>query len=124
VTDNSAPRQPETTSSAIRDGMLEEAVKTEGTDRPCRAELEGYLPGALGESPRKALQSQRRRKLAWFLFVESIAVSAMIVSILAGFSLRFASESWTPAFRVLPVTAAIIATVLPILFYGNSRKRR
>jgi hypothetical protein len=80
-------------------------------------------PAAGGGLSRRAMESRRRRKFVWFMVVESIAGGLIVASILAGLSLRFASESWTPVFRVLPVGAAIIATIVPILFYGNSRRR-
>jgi hypothetical protein len=88
------------------------------------ADFKSLPPEAGGGSARRALESRRRRKFAWFLVVESIAGGLSLASILAGLSLRFASESWTAVFRVLPVSAAVIATVVPILFYGNSRRHR
>jgi hypothetical protein len=91
---------------------------------PGEGDLKSPPPEAAGGLARRALESRRRRKFAWFLVVESIAGGLILASILAGLSLRFASESWTPVFRVLPVSAAVIATVVPILFYGNSRRHR
>lgn len=70
-----------------------------------------------------ALFRQRRRTFRrWFLVAETLSVAVMIGSILAGISERFASESLTPLFRVLPVAAAIVAGILPILFFSNPNR--
>ena len=81
-------------------------------------------------APPNALASfrQRRRTLRrWFLGAETLSLAVMAGSIVAGISERFASESLTPLFRVLPVAAAIVAGILPILFFSNpyrpSRRR-
>ena len=104
--------------------MLEPALNPQTNEPPSRAELEALFPEAFGASGPKSSRKRRRQKFVWFLAVESVAVLVMTVSILAGLSLRFSSESWTPVFRVLPVTAAVIAALLPILFYGNARGSR
>jgi len=74
--------------------------------------------------PPKSWRTRRRQKLLWFLAVESIVLLVMVLSVLAGVSARFASESLTPIFRVLPVAAAVGATIFPILFFGHKRSSR
>jgi hypothetical protein len=67
---------------------------------------------------------RRRLRLARFIAFETVAVAVLIASILAGISARFAAESLTPLFRVLPVMAASVAAILPILFFGDPKRRR
>lgn len=73
-------------------------------------------------------RQRRRTRRRWFLFAETLSLVILVGSIVAGISERFAAESLTPLFRVLPVAAAIAAGILPILFFGNpnrpSRRRR
>jgi pyrroline-5-carboxylate reductase len=59
-----------------------------------------------------------------FIAAETVAIAVLVVSVLAGISERFASASLTPVFRALPITAAIVAAVLPILFFGGPQGRR
>lgn len=58
-----------------------------------------------------------------FMAAEIVAISVLILSVLAGISERFASESLTPIFRALPITAAVAAAIFPILFFGGSKRR-
>jgi hypothetical protein len=59
-----------------------------------------------------------------FIAGEIVAIAVLAVSVLAGISERFAVESLTPIFRTLPIAAATIAAVLPILFFGHPKKRK
>jgi hypothetical protein len=43
----------------------------------------------------------------------------MVGSGLAGLTSDFASDSLTPLFRILPIAAAVAATIIPILFMGS-----
>lgn len=104
--------------------MLEGPVMIQSITTPREGELRLPPPEADGGSLRRASNSRRRRKFFWFLLVESIVGSLIVTSILAGLFVRVASESWTPLFRVVPIGAAAIATIVPILFYGNSRRHR
>jgi hypothetical protein len=103
---------------------LKRSAKLEMMKPPHFDGIGAMRPQASAGPPRSALKPRNRPKLVLFLVAESVAIAILIVSVLAALSLRFASESWTPVFRVLPVGAAIVATVLPIAFYGNGRRRR
>jgi hypothetical protein len=59
-----------------------------------------------------------------FIVAEVLVLSVLILSVLAGISERFSSESFTPVFRALPITAAVVAAILPILFFGDPKRRR
>jgi len=76
--------------------------------------------------PDRAALARRRRRTRWarFVAVEMFAIGVMTASVLAGVSERFTSESLTPIFRVLPITAAVLAAILPILFFGDPTRRR
>ena len=69
------------------------------------------------------LRHKRRMRTIRFLVCEAIAIAVMVVSSLAATSLPFAAESLTPAFRMIPITAATVAVILPILFFWNPRRR-
>jgi hypothetical protein len=71
-----------------------------------------------------ALFRQRRRaRRRWFLLAEMLSLAVLVGSIVAGVSERFTAESLTPVFRVLPVAAAIVAGILPIIFFGSPNRR-
>jgi hypothetical protein len=71
---------------------------------------------------------RRRTRRRWFPLAEILSLAVMVGSVVAGISERFAAESLTALFRILPVAAAIVAGILPILLFGNpnrpSRRRR
>jgi hypothetical protein len=69
------------------------------------------------------IRHRRRLRMLRFVAFETIAIGVMIVSAFAGISSRFAAESLTPIFRVLPVSAAIVAVILPIVFFGDPKRR-
>jgi hypothetical protein len=58
-----------------------------------------------------------------FIVSEAIAIGVMVASALAGISARFAAESLNPILRILPVSAAVIAVILPIIFFGDPKRR-
>ncbi len=71
-----------------------------------------------------ALVRQRRKiRRRWFLFAETLSLIVMIGSVLAGISQRFAAESLTPLFRILPIAAALVAGILPIVYFSNPNRR-
>jgi len=47
-----------------------------------------------------------------------------LIAVLAGIYNRSGDESVVAVFRILPVTSAIIAGVIPIVFFGNPRRGR
>jgi hypothetical protein len=74
-------------------------------------------------SAARLVHRRRRMRLVRFMAAETLAIFVLIVSVLAAISERFASESLTPIFRALPITAAIVAAILPIVFFGGSKRR-
>ena len=82
-------------------------------------------PDISGAAAQIAALFRRRTRLRRIRFIicEALALAVMVASVGAGVSERFASDAFTPLFRILPIAAAAIATVLPILFFGH-RKRR
>jgi hypothetical protein len=76
-------------------------------------------PVFIPESPSTLIRRRRRARTLLFIVLEGFALLVMVVSAIAGISARFAAESWTPIFRVLPITAAAVAVILPIFFYGK-----
>jgi len=70
------------------------------------------------------LRRKRRMRAVRFVVGEVIAIAVAVVSSLAATSARFGAENLTPAFRVIPITAATVAVILPILFFANPRRRQ
>ena len=70
--------------------------------------------------------ARRRRRIRWARFMagELFAIGVMIASIVAGISARFANDSLTPIFRVLPISAAVVTAILPIVFFGDPKRGR
>ena len=116
--------RPKAGLDTICDGMPEHALRPRTMESPSRAELEGLFPASFAGASRKSWQTRRLQKLIWFLALESAAVFVMVGSMVAGLSERFTSEVWALVVRVLPVTAAVVAAILPIFFYGNARGSR
>jgi ABC-type lipoprotein release transport system permease subunit len=77
-----------------------------------------------GEETDLAVMARRRRRLraTRFIAFEAIAIAVLVLSVVAGISERFAAESLTPIFRMLPVIAAGVAALLPILFFGSPKR--
>lgn len=80
--------------------------------------------GSLREGLAALIRLRRRVRMLRFIVCEAVAIGIMVGSALAGLSARFAAESFTPIFRVVPIGAAIVATILPILFFGNPMRRK
>jgi hypothetical protein len=72
--------------------------------------------------PARIVRHRRRMRLARFIVFETIAIAVLFISVVAGVSERFVAESLTPLFRVLPITAAIVAAILPIFFFGDPKR--
>jgi predicted PurR-regulated permease PerM len=71
-----------------------------------------------------ALARQRRRaRLAMFIIAESLVVAFTIAAMVAGVSERFLAESFTSMFRIVPIAGAFLAAILPILFFGDPKRR-
>ena len=70
------------------------------------------------------VRERRRTKVIRFAMCEAAAIAITVLSIIAGIYTRDADGSVDAIFRVLPVTCAIIATAVPILFFGKVRRRR
>jgi len=68
------------------------------------------------------VRRRRRMRLVRFIVSEIVVLSVLILSVLAGVSERFSSESLTPLFRALPIAAAVVAAILPILFFGDPKR--
>jgi hypothetical protein len=75
------------------------------------------------QDPASVVRHRRRMRMARFIVAEIAAIAVLFGSVIAGISERFAVESLTPLFRTLPITAAIVAAVLPILFFGHPKRR-
>lgn len=76
-----------------------------------------------GGSNADLVARRHRSKLITFVIWEGLAVAVTIISVFAGVSANYGDESFTPLFRVVPITAAAAATIIPILFFGTSRRR-
>lgn len=66
-----------------------------------------------------ALRQRRKLRRRWFLLAELVSIAVFIASVIAGISERFSAESLTPLFRVLPIAAALVAGILPIVYFSN-----
>ncbi|MEY2557199.1 MAG: hypothetical protein QOE34_624 [Verrucomicrobiota bacterium] len=79
--------------------------------------------GFSGETVAEVLRRRRRRKLLFFIVGETLALALMLGAAIAGISERFVAESLTPLFRILPIIPAGVAVILPIVFFGDPKKR-
>ena len=77
-----------------------------------------------GELATEMVRERRRIKVIRFAMCEAAAIALMLLSIIAGIYTRAADGSVIAIFRVLPVTCAVIATAIPILFFGKVRRGR
>ena len=68
-------------------------------------------------------RQHRRVRFVRFIVCEMIAILILVATVVAGLSARFAAESYTPVFRILPIIVAIVAAIIPVLFYGNPKRR-
>jgi hypothetical protein len=83
----------------------------------------GAADHSQGESVAGLIRRRRRVRMLRFIACEAVAIGIMVASAIAGLSARFATETLTPFFRILPITAAAAATIIPILFYGSAGRR-
>jgi hypothetical protein len=82
-----------------------------------------HVENVLPEDPAALIRHRRRVRALWFIVFETVAIGVMAASIVAGISARFAAENLTPLFRILPISAAIVAVILPIFFFGDAKRR-
>jgi len=73
--------------------------------------------------PGAMVRRRRRQRVAWFIASEIGALALVVGSIVAGISGRFAADNLTPVFRILPIVGAALVVILPILFFGNPKRR-
>jgi predicted PurR-regulated permease PerM len=66
---------------------------------------------------------RRRARLLIFIIAESVVAVLTIAAMVAGISERFLTESFTGLFRMVPIIGAIVAALLPILFFGDPKRR-
>jgi hypothetical protein len=71
----------------------------------------------------RIIRHHRRTRMLRFITFEIVTVAITVISALAGISTRFAGDTLTPLFRVLPIGAAMTAVILPILFFGHPEFR-
>lgn len=71
----------------------------------------------------RLLRGRRRARLVRFVALEMLTIALVLGSVIAGLSERFASDSLTKIFAVLPIAFAALAVALPILFFGPPRSR-
>jgi hypothetical protein len=69
------------------------------------------------------VRQRRKRRRRWFLVAESLCLAVLVGSVLAGISQRFTAESFTPLFRIVPIAAALVAAILPIVYVGKPNRR-
>ena len=100
-----------------------------GSLPPCAAiapdsSHEQPLERVKSETARSAIRQRRRARLIRFILLESIALTLTVASVCTGLSARFADESFTAVFRYLPVSCAVLAGLLPIIFFGSVGRGR
>lgn len=66
-----------------------------------------------------ALRQRRKLRRRWFLLAELLSIAVLVASVIAGISERFSAEALTPLFRVLPIAAALVAGLLPIVYFSK-----
>ena len=57
-------------------------------------------------------------KLRYFLIFESLAVAFLLLSVWGGVAAHSWPETFAPFFRILPIAPAIVAALLPILYFA------
>ena len=78
---------------------------------------------AYEESPAAVIRRHRQVVMQRFIVCETLVVAVMAASVIAGISGRFATALPTPLFSIVPIGAAIIGTIIPILFFGGPKSR-
>ncbi len=84
---------------------------------------ERFVGDPATESVSAIIRRRRRAKMLWFIAFETLAICITVGSALAGISTRFAEESLTPIFHLLPIGAAIVVVILPVIFFGDPKRR-
>jgi hypothetical protein len=76
-------------------------------------------------APELATLARRRRRtrLVIFLVAESVVAVLTFAAMAAGMSERFLAESFSGIFRTVPIVGAFLAALLPILFFGDPKRR-
>jgi hypothetical protein len=64
------------------------------------------------------IRERQRTKFFWFVGCEVVVLALLVGAVLFGWSNRFGYGSLSPAARLGAVVGAIVAAVLPIIFYG------
>lgn len=75
------------------------------------------------QDPAALVRNRRRLRTVRFIISETVVVAITVLSALAGISARWAAQSVPPVLRILPVGAAVVAAVLPIVFFGDPKRR-
>ena len=57
-------------------------------------------------------------KLRYFLIFESLAVVLLLLALWGGVAAHSWSETFAPFLRILPIAPAIVAAILPILYFA------
>ena len=71
-----------------------------------------------------AIARQRRRtRLLIFVILESLVIAVTMAAMAAGISEHFLAETFTKVFRIVPIVGAIVAAILPIVFFGHPKRR-
>jgi hypothetical protein len=63
-------------------------------------------------------QRRRRARLVRFVALEVFVLLILAVAVLVGLNFRLSGGSIAPAARIIAIVAAVVAVVVPILFYG------
>ena len=82
------------------------------------------ISAPLGETiPVTSYRSRSRKKLITFLLLEGLTVLLLVGVAMLALSEHYAEESLTALFRNTTIALAVVAAVLPVLFYGRPRER-
>lgn len=57
-------------------------------------------------------------KLRYFLIFESLAVALLLLALWGGVAAHSWPETFAPVLRILPIAPAIVAAILPILYFA------
>ena len=69
------------------------------------------------------LRQRRKVRRRRFQLAEIFSLIILLGSIAAGVSQRFTAQPLTPLFRILPIAAALLAGILPIVYFSNPNRR-
>jgi hypothetical protein len=74
----------------------------------------------LDRVPRR--KSRRRRKLARFLILEIVALTALVLFVIGGTSTEFGRETFTMPFAIGVFISAAALAIIPVCFFGLPRR--